>query len=218
MKTNELSRTTENKYLYFAYGSNLNKEQMKYRCPKAIAIGGYYLNHYKLVFRSVADIEEEVDSICPIGIWEVTKDCLKQLDAYEGYPKLYRKKISSLYVNPDYEGEVVKHDDESLYGSLHDDFIKFYRNGNEPFHVLKNDKGYKKNLSFKHDMSEHNKKDYKDIYGHSSVKIMSYIMNDNFNYRKPNDWYLQSICEGYKNFKLPTKNLSEFSHYDTFSK
>ena len=28
---------------YFAYGSNLNKEQMKFRCPKAKAIGGLEL-------------------------------------------------------------------------------------------------------------------------------------------------------------------------------
>ena len=36
---------------YFAYGSNLNFEQMAYRCPEATAVGTAKLEGYELAFR-----------------------------------------------------------------------------------------------------------------------------------------------------------------------
>ena len=36
---------------YFAYGSNLNFEQMAYRCPEAMAVGIAKLEGYELAFR-----------------------------------------------------------------------------------------------------------------------------------------------------------------------
>ena len=36
--------------LYFAYGSNLCKEQMKVRCPKSKYLEKYYFDNYKLCF------------------------------------------------------------------------------------------------------------------------------------------------------------------------
>ena len=36
---------------YFAYGSNLNFEQMAYRCPEATAVGTARLDGYELAFR-----------------------------------------------------------------------------------------------------------------------------------------------------------------------
>ena len=36
---------------YFAYGSNLNFDQMVYRCPEATAVGIAKLNGYELAFR-----------------------------------------------------------------------------------------------------------------------------------------------------------------------
>ncbi|BCV02065.1 MAG: hypothetical protein CM15mV49_290 [uncultured marine virus] len=43
---------------YFAYGSNMNHEHMKMRCPKSKYLGTFELPGYKLVFRSVADVEQ----------------------------------------------------------------------------------------------------------------------------------------------------------------
>ena len=37
--------------LYFAYGSNLNRKQMKRRCKESKYIGCYTLKNYKLAFR-----------------------------------------------------------------------------------------------------------------------------------------------------------------------
>ena len=82
--------------LYFAYGSNLNKIQMQFRCPKAIAHGGGYLTDWQLVFRGVADIEPAEGELLPVGFWEITEDCLAALDRYEGVGSgLY----SRVYIN-----------------------------------------------------------------------------------------------------------------------
>jgi len=71
--------------LYFAYGSNLNKKQMKVRCPKAKVVGTFTLNDARLVFRGVADVIADSTSKCVGGIWKITKDCELALDRYEGF-------------------------------------------------------------------------------------------------------------------------------------
>ena len=40
--------------MYFAYGSNINLEQMDYRCPDATVIGPVTLENYELLFRAAA--------------------------------------------------------------------------------------------------------------------------------------------------------------------
>lgn len=37
--------------LYVAYGSNLDKEQMKYRCPEAHPLQSGYLKNWQLIYR-----------------------------------------------------------------------------------------------------------------------------------------------------------------------
>ena len=78
-------------YLYGAYGSNLNQDQMARRCPDAKPMGNFALENFRLVFRSVADIEEHKGSECMIGLWRISKRDLLSLDRYEGYPSLYTK-------------------------------------------------------------------------------------------------------------------------------
>lgn len=77
--------------LYVAYGSNLNKGQMAYRCPEAEFVGSAKLFDYRLVFRSVADIEPFKGGCVEVGIWRITDRCLESLDIYEGYPRLYTR-------------------------------------------------------------------------------------------------------------------------------
>ena len=79
---------------YLAYGSNLNKEQMAYRCPGAIPVGTMMLEGYELLFRApgVLTIEEKAEGKVPIGIWKVNERHEKALDRYEGYPRVYHKK------------------------------------------------------------------------------------------------------------------------------
>ena len=81
--------------LYLAYGMNTNREAMASRCPRAKPLGGFYLPNHCLVFRRYADFEYNSNYILPVVMWEITDDCLKELDKLEDYPRLYnRKKIS----------------------------------------------------------------------------------------------------------------------------
>ena len=82
--------------LYLAYGSNLNKAQMRYRCPEAIPIGATELPDYKLAFRggllsAVATIEPSPGSSVPVALWSISPKDEKALDVYEGFPRLYYK-------------------------------------------------------------------------------------------------------------------------------
>lgn len=85
--------------IYIAYGSNMNKEQMSIRCPKAKPIGKYILPNYKLEFRGVANIIKCYGETTPVALWSITESCEKSLDRYEGYPRLYRKEYIKLKIN-----------------------------------------------------------------------------------------------------------------------
>ena len=76
---------------YIAYGSNLNTQQMAYRCPTAEAVGIDMLDGYQLIFNGVATLIPEANSSVPIVIWKIDKACEMALDKYEGVPRLYRK-------------------------------------------------------------------------------------------------------------------------------
>lgn len=76
---------------YIAYGSNMNLSQMAKRCPKARKLGTGIIGDYKLIIPGVATIVPEKDNFVPVVIWEITPQCEKSLDIYEGYPRVYRK-------------------------------------------------------------------------------------------------------------------------------
>ena len=77
---------------YFAYGSNLNFEQMAYRCPEATVVGTAKLEGYELAFRRgyLTILPKEGASVEGL-IWSVTDHDESQLDCYEGYPTFYDK-------------------------------------------------------------------------------------------------------------------------------
>lgn len=85
---------------YFAYGSNLNKEQMKFRCPDAKVVGSLILPKARLMFRGVADVEcHDTDSVAG-GVWDISKKDEKALDRYEGVSNgLYRKAYIKISVD-----------------------------------------------------------------------------------------------------------------------
>lgn len=81
--------------LYFAYGSNINLEQMAYRCPDAQEVGPVTLKDYELLFRrgGFATIApKEGESVTGL-LWSITRECEQSLDYYEGYPRFYDKKM-----------------------------------------------------------------------------------------------------------------------------
>ncbi len=85
------------KKYYLAYGSNLNINQMRKRCPHSKPIGSIILNNYRLVFKGGEDssayltLERSDGSNVPLGIFEVSYSDIYCLDFYEGYPVFYSK-------------------------------------------------------------------------------------------------------------------------------
>ena len=95
--------------LYTSYGSNMNKEQMKYRCPFTKPYGTGKLYGWKLVFNLHADIIEtgNKDDFVPVVVWNLENKTDKEmLDRYEGYPSYYIKR--NVNVVMDGTGEEVK--------------------------------------------------------------------------------------------------------------
>mgnify|MGYP001311756177 FL=1 len=89
---NRKQKKKEKVKYYFAYGSNMNHEHMKFRCPKSKYLGTFELPGYKLVFRHVADVQQSKGDSVIGALFEITKDCESSLDRYEGYPNLYTKR------------------------------------------------------------------------------------------------------------------------------
>lgn len=90
--------------LYVAYGSNLNLNQMKYRCPSSKIIGKGFINDHELIFkgidnRAVATIQPKQNSKVPVLVWGITPKDELTLDIYEGYTRLYRKETIKVLLN-----------------------------------------------------------------------------------------------------------------------
>lgn len=88
---------TTDRYLYFAYGANLNKSAMKLRCPGAKYIGRAKLAQHHLMFRAkssgagVADVVPRDGRAVLGALWELDDDHIRALDRFEGYPYLYTR-------------------------------------------------------------------------------------------------------------------------------
>ena len=80
---------------YFAYGSNLNREQMRERCPDSKPEFIATLPNYKLVFVGWSrQWRGGVASIRPFrgekvlgAVYQVSDRDLRRLDSHEGYPR-----------------------------------------------------------------------------------------------------------------------------------
>lgn len=76
---------------YFAYASNLNQKQMKQRCPDSRPFFTATLPHYKLVFLgwsrewhgAMASIRVFRGEKVLGAIYDVSEQCMRQLDKYE---------------------------------------------------------------------------------------------------------------------------------------
>lgn len=98
------------KQLYAAYGSNLNIQQMKYRCPTAKPIAKSWLFDHRLVFKgrlhgAHATVIPEEGQAVPLVIWEVNERDEAALDRYEGVAGGYYTKE---YVEVEVAGEMRK--------------------------------------------------------------------------------------------------------------
>ena len=83
--------------LYVAYGSNLNLEQMNYRCPTAKLVGTGVIENCELQFKgfptgAFATIGQKPGASVPVGVFDIQPMDERSLDRYEGYPSHYFKK------------------------------------------------------------------------------------------------------------------------------
>lgn len=84
-------------YLYFAYGSNLNLEQLEWRCPTAQPVSRLTLPDWQLEFRGVADIVPCPGTEVVGALYSICPADELALDRYEGFRRqspdagMYRK-------------------------------------------------------------------------------------------------------------------------------
>ena len=96
MKTENVKKPTGT-LLYFAYGSNMNLNQMAFRCPDAEVVDTVRLEGYRLAFcmngggNGVATILPEEGSYVDGVLWRISERDERHLDHYEGFPYLYGK-------------------------------------------------------------------------------------------------------------------------------
>ena len=96
--------------LYVAYGSNLNKVQMSYRCPMAKLYGIGVIQDHELQFKgysqsAYATIAPKKGGEVPVAVWEIQPSDERALDRYEGYPSHYFKRTATVRLN---SGEKVR--------------------------------------------------------------------------------------------------------------
>jgi gamma-glutamylcyclotransferase (GGCT)/AIG2-like uncharacterized protein YtfP len=91
---------------YFAYGSNMDEIQMTERCPFSVKRNtGSLLNH-RLFFShnskkwkgGVLSVKPEPGKIVWGIVFEITPEDLQSLDYYEGYPRVYDRKLVNIDV------------------------------------------------------------------------------------------------------------------------
>jgi len=90
--------------LYIAYGSNANHEFMASRCPDAEFITTTTIKNYRLEFHgkennSYLTIVPDENSEIETAVWAISETDESALDKYEGFPKLYRKKMLEITIN-----------------------------------------------------------------------------------------------------------------------
>ena len=131
--------------LYIAYGSNMNKSQMRRRCPKARAIGKGMLDGYSLEFRGghgngVATIIKKRNSSVPVALWAITDECEKSLDTYEGFPHLYGKETLEVKMGGKKVTAMVyimnhKYDSKKMAALPSDYYYSVIKNGYKDFDI-----------------------------------------------------------------------------------
>lgn len=90
---------------YFAYGSNLNAQQMSVRCPQAVPVQKGYLRDYNIAFTrwsknrncGVADVVPELGQKVWGLVWNLPTENLEMLDSHEGHPKHYKRQLHEIF-------------------------------------------------------------------------------------------------------------------------
>ena len=89
--------------IYVAYGSNINPDQMNFRCPGAKVLGKGVIYNWKLDFygkdgNGYATINQSTGDQVPVILWEMSDKDELVMDMYEGFPNSYFKKKIAVYI------------------------------------------------------------------------------------------------------------------------
>lgn len=117
--------------LYFAYGSNMDQDQMKERCPSAVLIGTATLADYHLVFTifspkrqcGCADIVQSSDDTVYGLLYRLTDADMEAMDTFEGVPLHHYRRITVRVGGPSGEVDAYSYDvidkQKDLHPSVH---------------------------------------------------------------------------------------------------
>ena len=80
----------------FAYGTNINQEEMHRHCPNAVFRGYGVLEGFQLVFsgytgHAIATLKKQKGSSVKVAVWEMSPEDYYTIDNYEKFPYLYRR-------------------------------------------------------------------------------------------------------------------------------
>lgn len=91
--------------LYFAYGSNLDPQQMQRRCPNYVLVGPAVLPDCRIAFTAYSDTwcGGLADVVPALGrevwgvLYELTDEDLALLDRHEGHPAVYARQARRVF-------------------------------------------------------------------------------------------------------------------------
>ena len=100
--------------LYFAYGSNMDFEQMRKRCPSAITITKAFLPNYRLAFTrfadsrggGVADIVPSDGAAVEGVTYDISDEDVANLDCHEGVSEECYRRLQVRVTLP--AGEIIE--------------------------------------------------------------------------------------------------------------
>jgi len=126
----------------FAYGSNLDFDQMKRRCPSARVVGVAALLGFRLAFAgrsarwrgAVATVIKSPDNLVAGVIYEVNFRDLLRLDGFEGAPRVYVRQPTFVRVlGTDLDVEVDTYVLDRRFGSPSREYVKTIARGFKRF-------------------------------------------------------------------------------------
>lgn len=120
---------------YLAYGSNMNAEQMKHRCPKATFVKTVVVKNFDFLINSqgVATLVREEGKSVEGVVWHLTEECEASLDIYEGIAT--GDYVKENIVLSEYEEALIYFATDSSPGRPNIDYAERITKGAEGFNL-----------------------------------------------------------------------------------
>lgn len=127
--------------IYIAYGSNLNIDQMRFRCPGAVPLGTCSLQGYRLTFQGMpwnahANVVPEYGAETPVALWDITEADEAALDRYEGvHGGYYYKAYMQVIVDGDRKTGLIYIMMPNPYGNPSWEYLRTILEGYHDFEI-----------------------------------------------------------------------------------